>query len=116
MLINDARADGAAVVAPVGRIDTTTAPALERHFSALLDARERRIVVDFSAVDYISSAGLRVMLSLARRMRDGGGGLALCGVAGAVRQVFELAGFLPLFTVCDTRDAAAARLGSSAAP
>ena len=113
MRIHDVSLNGARVVAPAGRIDTTTAPALERHLESLLAAQERRLIVDLSGVDYISSAGLRVMLALARRMRDSGGALALCGVGGAVQQVFELAGFLPLFTVCESREAAAARTGGS---
>lgn len=106
MQIADARVDGVVAVAPAGRIDTTTAPVLEQHVMALLAGVDRRIVVDFSGVDYISSAGLRVMLLLARRVQDVGGRLALCAMGEAVRQVFQLAGFLPLFTVCDSREAA----------
>jgi anti-anti-sigma factor len=106
MRIADARLDGVVTVAPDGRIDTTTAPDLERHLFALVTAGERRIVVDLSGVDYISSAGLRVMLLFARRVKDAGGRLALCAMGDPVRQVFHLAGFLPLFTVCDSPDAA----------
>jgi anti-anti-sigma factor len=113
MQIAEARVDGVVAVAPAGRIDTTTAPVLERHLLALVAAGDRRIVIDFSGVDYISSAGLRVMLLLARRVRDGGGRLALCAMGEAVGQVFQLAGFLPLFTVLDSRDAAVAQAGGS---
>jgi anti-anti-sigma factor len=105
MQIAELRVDGIVAVAPAGRIDTTTAPALEKHLIGLLAAGERLIVVDFAGVDYISSAGLRVMLLLARRLRDAGGRLGLCGMGDAVRQVFQLAGFLPLFVVLDTREA-----------
>jgi len=113
MQIAEARRDGVVAVVPAGRIDTTTAPMLEGHLNALLAGGARRIVVDLSGVDYISSAGLRVMLLLARRIQEGQGRLALCTLAEPVRQVFQLAGFLPLFTVCDSRDAA---LGQLAAP
>ena len=113
MQIAEARVDGVVTVAPAGRIDTTTAPALEQHLLALLAGRERRIVLDFSAVDYISSAGLRVMLLLARRVQDARGGLALCAMGEAVHQVFQLAGFLPLFTVCATRDEAVQRIAGA---
>ena len=58
-----------------------------------------RLVVDFSGVEYISSAGLRVMLILAKRVREQRGALALCGLGDSVRHVFDLAGFLPLFAV-----------------
>jgi stage II sporulation protein AA (anti-sigma F factor antagonist) len=110
MQIVESRADGIVAVAPVGRIDTTTAPALEQHLIALMAAGQRRIVVDFSGVDYISSAGLRVMLLMARRLQDAGGRLGLCGMGDAVRQVFQLAGFLPLFAVLETREAAVRQL------
>jgi anti-anti-sigma factor len=113
MQIAEARVDGIVAVAPAGRIDTTTAPALEQHLLRLLTAGERRIVVDFSGVEYISSAGLRVMLVLARRVRDANGQLGLCAMGDAVRQVFQLAGFLPLFTI---RDSCAAAVQQIAGP
>lgn len=106
MQIAEARQDGIAILAPAGRIDSTTAPALEQRLTALVASGERRIIVDFSGVEYISSAGLRVLLLLARRVRDADARLGLCGMGTAVRQVFQLAGFLPLFVIHDTRDAA----------
>lgn len=110
MQIAEARRDGVVAVVPGGRIDTTTAPTLEGHLNALLAGGARRIVVDFSGVDYISSAGLRVMLLLARRVKDSHGQLAICALPEPVRQVFQLAGFLPLFAVCDSRDTALLQL------
>jgi anti-anti-sigma factor len=106
MQIEESRARGAVVLALAGRVDSTTSAALESHLAGLTAAGEPRLVVDFSGVDYISSAGLRVMLALAKGVRDLKGGLALCGMGDAVRQVFALAGFLPLFAVTESRDAA----------
>jgi len=106
MEIKEERADGVVVVAPVGRIDSTTAIALDSHLIGLTNGDHRRIVVDFAKVDYISSAGLRVMLTLAKRIRERRGGLAICALGDSVRQVFELAGFLPLFSVAESRDQA----------
>ena len=113
MQIAEARVDGVVAVTPSGRIDTSTAPFLEQHLLRLLAGGERRIVVDFSGVDYISSAGLRVMLVLARRVRDANGQLGLCAMGDAVRQVFQLAGFLPLFIVRDSRAAAVQHIAGS---
>jgi len=101
---------GVAVVAPVGRVDSTTSAALDQRLTRLITGGERRIVVDFAGVDYISSAGLRVMLTLAKKTRDTGGALALCGMGDLVREVFGLAGFLPLFAIEPGRDAAVARV------
>jgi anti-anti-sigma factor len=97
---------GAVIVRPQGRLDSTSSPAFDQEVAALLAAGERRLVVDFSDVEYISSAGLRVLLLLAKQMRADKGSLALCGMGERVGQVFELAGFLPLFRIAPTRAAA----------
>ena len=110
MDIGEIRDRGVVVVAPVGRIDSTTSDRLEQHLTTLVSSGERRIVIDFTGVDYISSAGLRVMLALAKRMKDARGSVALCAMGEPVRMVFNLAGFLPLFAVDGTRDAAVARV------
>ena len=97
---------GAVIVAPAGRLDSVSSPSFDQQVAALVAAGERRIVVDFAEVEYISSAGLRVLLLLARQMKSDRGRLALCGLGDRVQQVFELAGFLPLFRIAATRAAA----------
>ena len=109
MEIAQVEAGGSLVVAPVGRVDSTTSDALERALAAAVDGGARRMVVDFTGVTYISSVGLRVLLVVAKRMRTERGTLVLCGLGDAVRQVFDLAGFLPLFTVEPTRELAVKR-------
>ena len=113
MQIAEARQDGVLVISPAGRIDTTTAGTLETRLGAALAGTAPRLVLDLSGVDYISSAGLRVLLVAARQVQAAGGRLALCAMGPSVRQVFQLAGFLPLFTIQDTRDAAVAQLAAS---
>jgi anti-sigma B factor antagonist len=103
MTINEAHESGVVVVSPQGRIDSTTSAILERHLQAVAAADQTRVVVDFSGVDYISSAGLRVLLALAKRSRDQKGRVALFGMNDSVRQVFELAGFVALFTIAPSR-------------
>ena len=104
--------DGITVIAPAGRIDTTTSGPLEEAIRKTVDAGARDILVDFAAVDYISSAGLRVFLVLAKRIRDLKGRLVLCGMTEPVRQVYHLAGFMPLFSVEPSRDTALARFAA----
>ncbi len=106
MQISQDQQNGVIVVAPHGRIDSTTASGLDAHLAGLAKAGQSRIVIDFSRVDYISSAGLRVMLALAKRVRDAKGALALCALDDTVRQVFELAGFVPLFSIEPSREGA----------
>lgn len=110
MQIAEQRQDGVDVIAPSGRIDTTTVGALDARLAPLLAAECPRVVIDFSGVDYISSAGLRLLLLAARRVQSTGGALVLCALGEPVRQVFHLAGFLPLFTIRDTRPAAVAQI------
>ncbi len=91
------------VVAPSGRIDSTTSDTLDQALSRAVESGERRLLVDFDRVSYISSAGLRVLLVAAKRLRAERGALVLCALGEPVRQVFDLAGFLPLFTIEATR-------------
>ena len=112
MEITEERRDGVIVVAPVGRIDSTTSGALDAHLTRVVGAGPQRVVIDFGGVDYISSAGLRVLLGLAKRTRDSRGALALAALGDSVRQVFELAGFLPLFAIEPTRERAIQSIAS----
>ena len=107
MEIAEQHQDGVTVIAPAGRIDSTTSDAFERALGRAMDAGDRRLVVDFGAVEYISSAGLRVLLVAGKRV---GAGLVLCALTDPVRQVLDLAGFLPLFTIETSRDSAISRL------
>jgi anti-anti-sigma factor len=110
MEIGEERRDGVVVVAPVGRLDSVSSGDLEGRLLGHLAAADRRLVVDFRDVEYISSAGLRVLLMLAKRLRESGGELVLCSLDRAVRMTFELAGFLPIFAVVGSREEAVARL------
>jgi anti-anti-sigma factor len=110
MQIHHSIHDRVTVIAPSGRIDTTTSGAVEQDLRRVVDSGARDLVVNFSNVDYISSAGLRVFLVIAKRMRDLKGRLVLCAMPEPVRQVFHLAGFMPLFLVEPSQDQALARL------
>jgi stage II sporulation protein AA (anti-sigma F factor antagonist) len=106
------RVGQALVVVPRGRLDGASAPELREALGALDAAGERRIVVDLAAVDYMSSAGLAVLLWLAKRMREAGGSMALCAVEVQVQRVFNLAGYIQYFTIVATRDDAVAAVSA----
>ena len=103
--------NGVTVVAPQGRVDSVSSAELEAVLGRHLDAGDKKLAVDFGGVEYISSAGLRVLLMLAKRLQASGGRLVLCAMPESVRLVFELAGFLPIFEIEDTREAALSGLG-----
>jgi len=83
-------------IALEGRLDTTTAPELEQEIKNLdgVDA----LVLDFSKLDYISSAGLRVLLS-AHKTMSGRGGMKVVNVNEIVSEVFEVTGFSDILTI-----------------
>lgn len=87
-----------------GRLDTDTAADLELAVQDLIDAGADHFIVDLAGVGYVSSAGLRVLLMLAKKV-DGNGSLRLCGLNPTVRQVFDVAGFTQLFKIFPDRDA-----------
>ncbi len=99
-----------AVVVLTGRLDSTNAADTEAQILAQIEAGRPRIVVDASGLDYLSSAGLRVFLVVAKRVKAGGGGLALHSLTDHVREVFEISGFVNVLTVCASRDEAMSRV------
>ena len=92
------------LVAFAGQLDSNTSPAAQLAIDGILASGGRKLVVDFTALDYISSAGLRVLLGAAKRLRGGGGGggLRLFGLNESVREVFQISGFSTILTVCAT--------------
>lgn len=101
---------GALILRPKKRIDSSTAKSFEEQANALVDAGPGNVIIDFSELDYISSAGLRVVLTTAKRVKAVGGGLTLCGVRDNVREVFDVSGFASIFGMHDSVDAALAAL------
>ncbi|WP_363349590.1 STAS domain-containing protein [Methylocystis echinoides] len=85
--------NGLRVVRPMSRIDSGTAAAFEEQCAALLDDGPHKVVVDFSQVEYVSSAGLRALLIAAKKAKSLGGALTLCGLRGNVKEVMAVSGF-----------------------
>ncbi len=104
----------ARVLALRGRLDTDTAADMELALQDLLAAGEHDFLVDLSGVIYVSSAGLRVLLALAKRLDGGKGSLRLCGLNATVTQVFEVAGFSKLFVIFKDRATALAGMAKAA--
>ena len=100
------------VLAVSGRIDAYTAAELDRAVLGAVEAG-RHLVVDLSGTDYVSSAGLRVLITAAKRADQQQLKLCLCGLQEAVREVFDIAGFTRLFVIQDSREAALAALSAT---
>lgn len=90
----------------VGKLDAIGAPKLQDAIAETLAANPTTMVVDLSGVPYVSSAGLRVLIQIAKQVARGGK-IAVSGLNAGVREVFALAGFDRIMTICD--DVAAAK-------
>lgn len=99
MEITTTNRDGATILAVAGRIDTATAPALEQVINQEIDNQHRKILLDFSAVSYISSGGLRVLLATAKKLKNPGDRFALCCLNAEVMKILKLAGFTSIFSI-----------------
>ena len=97
MTINILEENGVTVFKIEGRLDTTTAPELEKAINGEGDAI-KNLVLDFTGVDYISSAGLRVLLSAQKKM-NAQGSMELVGVSEAVMDIFEMTGFAEILVI-----------------
>lgn len=89
-----------------GRLDTATAAPLETTCSELIAAGAKRIVIDLSELEYLSSAGIRVVLAAAKQLQAGAGRLDLCGAQGIVLETLQLSGIPEIIPVCLTLDEA----------
>jgi len=98
------------LVMPAGRLDSVTGPMLESTFARQLEDNHVRLIVDMSAVSYISSGGLKVLVSTWRKTQKAGGNLLLAGLTSRVYKVFEISGFDSLFTITPTVGDAAASM------
>ncbi len=83
-----------------GRLDTQTSPDAQRQLTRLIEEGETKILVNLEKLDYISSAGLRVLLIVAKQLRTTDGELRICNLNEVVKEVFDISGFdmiLPIF-------------------
>jgi len=90
------------VVSLAGKLDAVTSPAFEQQIRGTIDSGSHAIVVDLARLDYISSAGLRALLVLAKQVKAKGGKACLANVSGDVRSVFEMSGFNAIFEFVDS--------------
>ena len=91
MVINQTRENDKMTVKVSGRLDTATAPQLEAEMKNALDGVQK-LVIDFSDLDYISSAGLRILLAIQKKMNKQGS-MLVKGSNETIKEIFEVTGF-----------------------
>lgn len=98
--------NGGVVMAPIGQINSGNAGSVETQVLGSVAQGNHRVILDLAQLSYISSAGLRVVLMLAKHIKQVSGRLVLSGMQPQVREVFDISGFLAILTVVDNRQAA----------
>jgi anti-sigma B factor antagonist len=87
-----------------GRLDSNTAMGFEQKLFECIENGTQRLILDFQDLDYISSAGLRVILKATKNLKSAEGKLVLCAMQDYVKEVFEISGFdsfLPIEATLD---------------
>ena len=94
------------IIYPAGKMDAITVSDFSQRFDAGIIAGETNFIVDMSSLSYISSAGLRAILTAFKKAEAQNGKLLLCGLNGQIREAFLMSGFLTYFTTYASVDEA----------
>ena len=96
-----------------GRLDSNTSPTFEEKVADAIGKGAKQMIIDFENLEYLSSAGLRVILKTTKDLKRKEGKLVLCSMADYVKEVFEISGFDSFLPITTSRDDALKKFGSS---
>ncbi len=99
MLMSVKTANDVKVLDFEGKLDTQTSPDAQSELTRLVEDGARKILVDFDKLEYVSSAGLRVLLATAKQLKAENGELRICCLNELVKEVFDISGFITIFKV-----------------
>jgi anti-anti-sigma factor len=102
MTVTENRQGTATVVGVQGRLDAVTSSEFEKKLLGIMDGGCRKLVIDCSALDYISSAGLRVFLAAAKHLKNLQGSIVVAAPLAQVREIFDIAGFSAILPILPT--------------
>jgi anti-sigma B factor antagonist len=94
------------IVSVKGYLDSSTFQELQDHLHKLIDEGKSRVVVEFGELNYISSAGLGVLMGMLQEARENGGDLKLANMSTKVRNLFDMLGFSRLIRIYEDVDSA----------
>ncbi|MBL0714027.1 MAG: STAS domain-containing protein [Desulfosarcina sp.] len=106
MDITETRHDNYSVFTLNGRLDSNTAMGFEQKLFECIEDGNQKLILDFKDLDYISSAGLRVILKATKNLKTADGKLVLCAMQDYVKEVFEISGFDSFLPIVPTIDEA----------
>lgn len=96
------KVDRTLIVSVNGRLDAASSPDFDRKLGLIMDEGETSLVFDMKELEYISSAGLRSFLILAKKLKAKSGKIALASLQDIVHQVFDISGFNQIISVFDS--------------
>ena len=102
MEISQKEENGIVFLAFKGRLDGSSAPEAEKTINAILKSEKNRLLFDFELLEYLSSAGLRVILGAAKEMKRKDGKFVLCALNSYVKEVFDVSGFGAIIPIADS--------------
>jgi len=106
MKIETRESQGIQIIAFEGNLDTNTSPEAESVINELIDAGKQKILVNFEQLNFISSAGLRVLLATVKKLNASNGELRICSLNATVQEVFDISGFVTILNVKNTEEEA----------
>jgi anti-anti-sigma factor len=98
------------VINPIGSLDFNNSTDFEKKVMSVIEAGNQNIIIDFAQLNFISSAGLRVLLMTAKKLKSSGGKLGLSSLNEQISEVLTISGFTAIFAIFDTADDAIAQL------
>lgn len=108
MNIKEDSVNGQTVLHISGRADNTTSDDFREAITPYLEVDKPNLVLNLEALEYVSSAGLRVFLKVAKDVKAKDGDVVICGMGDLIQEVFEISGFISLFEISDTLENALA--------
>jgi len=105
MKIEQCDKDGITCLTIQGRLDADSAPDAEPVVKAILKEKKPALIFDLSGMEYISSAGLRVILMAVKDLRNRKGKVVLCGLTPYVKEIFDVSNFSSIIPITDTLEA-----------
>lgn len=100
LLITLEEIDQKVVLRLEGRLDASSTPLLERKLEALIEEKHKMLLLDFGRIEYLSSAGLRLLLSMTKKLKAKEGAFILFSLTDEVSEVVKMAGFDRILHIC----------------
>ena len=108
MEINTEQVDGTLIANVGGRIDGGNAQDFESAMQKVIEDADSALIIDLSDLSYISSAGLRVILLIAKTLTKRSAKFSICGLSGPINEIFVISGFNKIISIHDSREDAIA--------